>query len=195
MMRGKKHSGGLLAHRAFVPVVSCLSAAFVVAGLALAFTQFGFGANRSPVKSLSSQTGLGSGTTVTAYIVGAVLHPGVYTLRDGARISDLLHAGGGARLGADLVRVNLAALLFDGEEVYVPLIGEPYPDNVGAGVLVNINIASADTMHLQLGLSLTTAKKIVTYRQAHGSFTAVDQLLLVPLSRSIYDRIKNLVTV
>jgi DNA uptake protein ComE-like DNA-binding protein len=50
-------------------------------------------------------------------------------------------------------------------------------------------------MYAALGITLTTARKIVAYRTAHGDFTAVSQLLLVPISRTVYDRIKDLVTV
>jgi competence protein ComEA len=193
-MAGPRGGKNILDHPAFVPVVWSVSAALVVAGLAVAFLRTGFGLNNG-LPAGGTPSVLSNQSHVTAYIVGAVVHPGVYTLVSGARIGDLLAAAGGARTGADLVRVDLAALVFDGEEVYVPLVGEPFPDNVGSGILVNINIASAETMHLQLGITLKIATQIVTYRQAHGLFTAVDQLLLVPISRTIYDRIKDLVTV
>lgn len=186
--------GSILSHPAFMPVAYALSAALVVAALAFFFTRGGFGNLGQPSANAASvgQTAQG---TLEAYIVGAVLHPGVYRMPNGARIQDLLAAAGGARVGADLVRVNQAAFLFDGEEVYVPLIGEPFPTDVGGIILVNINVASAETMHLQLGVSLKTADAIVAYRETHGSFTAINQLLLVPISRAIYDRIKSMVTV
>ena len=188
---GRGARASWLTHPAVVPLGLAVCAMFIIGGLVLAFLPTG----GSSTPKLVASTGLNTGT-VAAYIVGAVNHSGVYTLPNGSRITDLLSAAGGARQGADLVRVNLAALLFDGEEIYVPLIGEPYPDNVnGNGIQVNINLATAETMHLQLGLSLKTADAIVTYRQTHGDFTSVDQLLLVPISRSIYDRIKALVTV
>lgn len=193
-MANPRGTRNILEHPAFVPVAWSLSAAFIIAGLALLFLRTGFGLNAN-VPAGGTPSVLSNQSHVTAYIVGAVQHPGVYTLPSGARIRDLLVAAGGPRTGTDLVRVDLAAIVFDGEEVYVPLIGEPFPDNVGGGILVNINIASAETMHLQLGITLKTATQIVTYRQAHGPFTAVDQLLLVPISRTIYDRIKDLVTV
>jgi competence protein ComEA len=192
MAGGGKSS--IIAHPAFVPVAYALSAALVIAGLAFFFTRAGFGGPSQSAQNGSS-VGLGTQGALEAYIVGAVMHPGVYHMPNGARIQDLLKAAGGSRLGADLVRVNLAAFLFDGEEVYVPLIGEPFPTDIGGIIMVNINVASAETMHLQLGISLKTADKIVTYRQTHGSFTSVAQLLLVPISRSIYDRIKSMVTV
>lgn len=133
---------------------------------------------------------------IQAYIVGAVAHPGVYPLHNGDRVDKLLQEAGGALPNADLVRVNLAAYVTDGEEVYVPLIGETLPSGLANGGpgKVNINTASADDLHTLLGISLTTANKIVAYRQAHGPYTAITQLLNV-MSRSTYDKIKDRVTV
>ncbi len=52
-------------------------------------------------------------------IVGAVRHPGVYTLPASARVYQLLQAAGGPLPNADLVALNMAAKLSDGQEVYV----------------------------------------------------------------------------
>lgn len=132
-------------------------------------------------------------TTISAYILGAVSSPGVYTLASGARVEDLVAAAGGAETDADLARVDLAARVADGQEVYVPRLGETVPLMLGGKL--DINVASADDLHHALGISLPIARRIVTYRAAHGSFTAVSQLLLVPISRDEYDKIKDLVTV
>ena len=132
-------------------------------------------------------------TTISAYILGAVAAPGVYTLPSGARVQDLVAAAGGAQEDADLARVDLAARVADGQEVYVPRVGETVPLMLGGKL--DINVASADDLHRALGISLTIARRIVAYRAAHGSFTAVSQLLLVPISRDEYDKIKDLVTV
>jgi site-specific DNA recombinase len=58
-----------------------------------------------------------------------------------------------------------------------------------------INVASAEDLHNALGISLSIARRIVAYRAAHGSFTAISQLLLVPISRAEYDKIAPLVTI
>jgi hypothetical protein len=47
-------------------------------------------------------------------------------------------------------------------------------------------------MHSAHGITLTTTRKIVAYRTTHGDVTAVSQRLLGPISRTIYDRIKDL---
>src|SRR6266516_4127118 len=129
----------------------------------------------------------------------------VYTLPRDARVYQLLQAAGGPLPKANLVALNMAARLTDGQEVYVTVIGEVPPTYLGgvpganpntanSGTLVNINTASVEEMRQILHVSAATAQKIIDYRQQHGNYTSVDQLLQV-VSRSIYDRIRKLVTV
>lgn len=149
-----------------------------------------------------------TGGEIQVYVVGAIKHPGVYTLPADARVFQLLQAAGGALPNANLVALNLAATLSDGEEVYVVAVGEIPPTYMGgvpgpgasgtltpgAGQLVNINTASTDELRQQLHVSSTTAQAIVNYRLQHGPYTSIDQLLQV-ISKSIYDRIKGMVTI
>lgn len=57
------------------------------------------------------------------YVAGEVAWPGVYAVRADARAKDALALAGGTRPGADLVAVNLAAHLRDGDEIVVPVRG------------------------------------------------------------------------
>ena len=90
---------------------------------------------------------------------------------------------------------------------YVTVIGEIPPTYIGGvpapgtgsgntnpGQLININTATVAEMQQALHISTLTAQKIVDYRLAHGAYTSVDQLLQV-VSKSIYNKIKSLVTV
>ncbi len=160
----------------------------------------------------TASTANNNGGTIQVYIVGAVNHPGVYTLDANARIYQLLKAAGGPQADANLVAVNLAEALKDGEEVYIPAIGEATPPNNGgivsnvtpttttsnssnsSGQLVNINTASETEMRQQLHISAQSANKIIAYRSQHGPYTSVAQLANV-VSKSVYDKIKNEVTV
>src|SRR3954471_22837949 len=54
-----------------------------------------------------------SGSMVVVHVAGAVRRPGVYRLRDGARVDDAVRRAGGAKRRADLAQVNLAAKLED----------------------------------------------------------------------------------
>lgn len=159
-------------------------------------------------QTLKSPTATASDdNTIQVYIVGAIKHPGVYTLPGDARVYQLIKAAGGTQPNADLVSINLAARLTDGQEIYILSIGETPPTYIGnpanpapsgsptpTGALLNINMATESEMTQGLHVSTTTAKKIIDYRTQHGAYTSVDQLLQV-ISQSIYNRIKNLVTV
>jgi competence protein ComEA len=141
---------------------------------------------------------------IQVYIVGAVKHPGVYTLPNTARVYQLLQIAGGPLGNANLITLNLASRLNDGQEIYVAAIGEisstpaSTSGSVGAtastGQSLNINTATADDMRQNLHIGTATAQHIVTYRLEHGNFTSVDQLLQV-VSKSIYDKIKGQITI
>lgn len=170
------------------------------------------GISQQAFGSSNQNTATATGGDLHVYVVGAVRHPGVYVLPAGARVYQLVQAAGGALPQANLVALNLAAPLTDGQEVYVLAIGEipptyqggvPAPNTtngtvtagtVTAGQPININTASSDEMRQVLHVSSATAQKIIDFRTQHGKFTSVDQLLQV-VSRSIYDKIKNSVTV
>lgn len=140
---------------------------------------------------------------IQVYIVGAVKHPGVYKLPADARVYQLLQAAGGPLPNANLVALNMAAKLTDGQEVYVTVVGEapptylggvPGPGTPNSDSLVNINTASAAEMQQMLHISSKTAEAIVEYRLQHGDYSSVEELAQV-VSTSIYDKIKGLVTV
>ncbi len=155
----------------------------------------------TPTRSHTTSMDTGAGH-IQVYVVGAVNHPGVYSLPTNARVYDLLKAAGGTKDEANLAFLNLAARLNDGQEVYVTINGETPPAQIGgvsgpngqSAPVVNINSATQDDLVLQLHLSATMAKKIVDYRTAHGRYNSPDQLLLV-ISQTTYNKIKNQVTI
>lgn len=61
---------------------------------------------------------------VRVYVSGAVAQPGVYRLAPDSLVQDAVNAAGGAGAEADLVAINLAQSLVDGEQIYVPKTGE-----------------------------------------------------------------------
>lgn len=104
---------------------------------------------------------------------------------------------------ANTVALNLAAKLTDGQQIYVLRVGEAMPATLGTsgagnvsstGPLVNINTATEEEMKEKLNVAASTAQKIITYRTEHGSYTAINQLSEV-ISQSIYDRIREMITI
>jgi competence protein ComEA len=101
------------AYRGFVHAPDALPSAAPAGDLSFATPA---SARESPVE----RRGL---RTVTVYVAGAVARAGVYTLPATGRANDAVRAAGGASSGADLVAVNLAEPLSDGEEIVVPVKG------------------------------------------------------------------------
>src|SRR4051794_38365718 len=57
---------------------------------------------------------------IVVAIDGAVESPGIYELPYGSRVHDLLEASGGYLSSSDLAAINQAALLVDGQQLFVP---------------------------------------------------------------------------
>ncbi len=138
-----------------------------------------------------------AGAVLTVHAAGAVSHPGVYSVPSGARVGDLLTAAGGPLPEADVDRLNLAAKLADGDRVLVPRQGQPAepglpgaggPGSVGAGGgssttaagPIDLNTATVEQLDTLPGVGPATAQAIVTYRNRHGRFRSVTELLEVP---------------
>lgn len=57
---------------------------------------------------------------LVVYVSGAVRRPGLYRLQAGARVVDAIQMAGGAQKEADLMALDLAAELEDGQSIQVP---------------------------------------------------------------------------
>ncbi len=122
---------------------------------------------------------------VVVHVAGAVQHPGVQRLPAGSRVIDAVDAAGGLRPDADAGRVNLAAELADGTQVYVPAVGEvpPAVETGGGGESssgpIDLNIADAAVLETLPGVGPATAAAILDHRDRNGPFVSVDGLLEV----------------
>ena len=140
---------------------------------------------------------------IQAYITGAVVSPGVYTLQPGSRVNDLVQAAGGALPDADMASVNLAKRVSDEDQVYVSSVGEAPPTTVAEAPptalrsdLIDINQASAEQLMALPGIGEVRSKAIVDYRAEVGRFHRIDQLLDVPgIGSATLEGIRELVTV
>lgn len=150
-----------------------------------------------------------SGTAIFVHLLGAVQRPGLYQLREGDRAIDAVAAAGGFAPTADQSQLNLARPLSDGEQIYVPAVGEAPPlgaDGGGgagigggagtAGGMVNLNTADLAALDTLPGVGPATAKAIIEWRDANGRFTAVEDLLSVTgIGEKTLAELRDLVTV
>lgn len=124
---------------------------------------------------------------------GAVVTPGVYRLREGARVAQAIDAAGGLTPEADVAGLNRASKVVDGQKIYVPHVGEqqtvdvvagsgPGEASAGASVasdLVNINTANASELQTLSGIGPSMAQSIIDERTQNGPFTSIDDLMRV----------------
>ncbi|MDR1422168.1 MAG: ComEA family DNA-binding protein [Coriobacteriales bacterium] len=155
---------------------------------------------------------------ITVYISGAVPLPGVYQLPADARVDDGVRAAGGLSEDAAGEYVNLAALLLDGQQVHIPTREEIDAGSVPTGITnpsitqpatgaapagssavtapVNINTADAATLDTLPGIGPATAQRIISYREAHGAFSSIEELKQVSgIGEKKYEALRDLICV
>lgn len=139
-----------------------------------------------------------SEAAVIVHVLGAVARPGIVEVNVGDRVIDAIAAAGGTTDAADVARINLARELVDGEQLYVPAVGEEPPAGAGPGNgpggagagaagaggsgaagLVNLNTADAAALETLPGVGPALATRILAWRDENGPFRAVDELLAV----------------
>lgn len=142
---------------------------------------------------------------VVVSVVGAVEQQGILILPQGARIADALEVSGLAP-DADIVSINHAQLLVDGEQIYVSRIGETPPAEAETGEgggtsgsnssKINLNSATAAELTQLPGVGEVTAEAIVSHRDTVGKFSSVEQLLDISgIGPAKFDKLQDLVTV
>lgn len=149
--------------------------------------------------------------TVTCDITGAVKEPGVYTLKNGSRLNDLLKAAGGATKRAQLKSVNRALLLKDQDQFYIPHQGEKVENVPTAGTSapsasstagvsstssngekVNLNTATVQDLQKLSGIGEKRAEQIISYREQNGGFKSIEDLTNISgIGEKTLEKLKN----
>jgi competence protein ComEA len=136
-----------------------------------------------PVRVAGASVARTSVAPLFVNVVGAVRRPGLYRLKEGARVADAVSRAGGPTPKAQIESVNLAARIADGEQIVVPRGGlgaavaaAGSPGGSGATGPVHLNSATLEQLDALPGVGPVTAQKILDYRQQHGSFGSVDEL-------------------
>ena len=187
-----------------VPPPAAGGASPLVTGLATGQAT-GQATDGSPGSAAGEGVADAAGVEVVVDVAGKVRRPGIAVLAVGSRVVDALEAAGGARAGVDLTDLNLARVLVDGEQILVGVApapgiaagaaGAPSSSEVPAGGLVPLN--SADQVQLESlpDVGPVTAEAILTWRDEHGAFTSVDELLEVDgIGEATLARLAPLVT-
>lgn len=156
---------------------------------------------------------------IYVHICGAVVSPGVYELKAGSRVFEGIEAAGGFSTEACKDYVNQAKILQDGQRLVIPTMEEaeaakengsdkePWmtddteaESEVSSGGsaegLVNINTADESELSSIAGIGEGKAAAIVRYRQEHGNFQSIEDIMKVSgIKEGTYEKIKEKITV
>lgn len=143
-------------------------------------------------------------------VCGAVMNPGVYELDGSSRVFQAIEAAGGFLPEAAASAVNQAQPVSDGQQIYVPTQEEaeegalpaaiqpadPGSETTDANGVVNINTADAAALKSLSGIGDAKAQAILTYREEHGFFSSIEEIMQVPgIKESTFSAIKDKIAV
>lgn len=139
------------------------------------------------------------------YVTGAVKKPGVYAVKQGSRVFEVIEKAGGMTKAAKKDCINQAETVADSQNIniitkkqYKKLISNEKNQNndnkTGSG---KININSADVAELTglSGIGEAKAKAIIQYRNENGNFTNIEDIKKVSgIGDALFKKISNEIT-
>ncbi|MBP3284875.1 MAG: helix-hairpin-helix domain-containing protein [Clostridia bacterium] len=151
-------------------------------------------------------------TTVFVDVAGEVNSPGLYELKEGARVNDAILAAGGVTEQADMTMVNLAYILSDELKITIPSKEAKEMTSVGITqktVLssamsasetgekkININTAGKEELETLKGIGSAMAERIIEYRKSNGAFQTIEDIKNVSgIGEAKYNAMKAQITV
>jgi len=144
---------------------------------------------------------------IVVHIKGEINKPGIYKLSRDSRLYELVEEAGGLTDRADIKNINLAIILRDQEDIYLPAIGEVVegpqqqinqqrsPQQV-ANNKVRLNYASKEELKGLPGIGESIADRIIEYRNQKGSFKTIEEIKNVSgIGDKRFEDIKDRITV
>lgn len=113
------------------------------------------------------------------HLSGEITYPDVYEVKQGMRLKELINLAGGFTENADVKMVNLALLLDDQMKITIPKIIEATDKNETETGMININTADYTLLMKLDGIGEVKAKAIVAYREKHGPFKTIEEIMRV----------------
>ena len=153
-------------------------------------------------------TDTGSKKSAEKKICGAVNAPGVYELKEDARLYEAIELAGGVNQEAAPEVLNQARVLADGERIYVPkqdeaesysLQDQGLESNAGTADTrgkININTAGKEELMTLPGIGEAKAEKILRYREEHGAFRSIEDVMQIEgIKEGVFNKIKEDITI
>ena len=138
---------------------------------------------------------------IYTHITGEIKKPGVYKMKAGTRMDDLVKEAGGLTEDADIDLINLSEKLVDEERIIVPAKGASEADETSHAAssvqTKKININTADLYELTSIPSVgeKTAQKIIDYREKKKFKKIEDIMNIEGIGENKFKNMKDYISV
>lgn len=146
---------------------------------------------------------------IYVYICGQVKHPDVYKIEEGSRVIELISIAGGFTKKAAKESINLARVLIDGEQIYIPskreqkentLILETKEQGDNSSFenenIVNLNTATITQLMTLPGIGEAKAQSIIQYREENGEFKTIEDIMKIDgIKEGVFHKIKDRISI
>lgn len=143
---------------------------------------------------------------VCVYVCGSVNNPGVYMLKENARLYEAIDAAGGLCDDAAEETLNQARPIIDGERIFVPST-----QDIENGIVdletdskqesskdgkIDINTAGKEELMTLPGIGQSKAELILSYRNSKGRFSSIEELMEIEgIKEGVFNKIKDKIIV
>lgn len=148
--------------------------------------------------------------TIFVEIKGEVIKPGVYELKNGDRVIDLVNIAGGLTQNA-INNINMAKKLVDEDSINIlskeDILNKVSQENIEnsndelnenfnkeneKNKKIDLNTASIEELKTVPGIGDVTAKNIVEYREINGKFKNIESLMEINrIGQKTFDKMKD----
>lgn len=141
-------------------------------------------------------------TCIYVHVCGHVANPGVYRLTKESRMFEAIEAAGGITEDAHETVLNLAEVLEDGQQIYIPSRKEVETQEKTEKEAekddgkINLNSASKEELMTLSGIGEVKAQAIISYREEHGGFQSIEELTEVAgIKDASFQKVKDQIKV
>lgn len=145
---------------------------------------------------------------IKVHINGQINREGVYEVKEGDRLDDLIKQAGGLSPDADSNSLNLAMKLEDQMKIYIPNKNEilnenstntdqlvSKPDSISENGKININTASKEELMTLPNIGDKRAQAIIEYRDTKNFETIEEIKNVTGIGEKFYQAMQDLITV
>ena len=141
-------------------------------------------------------------TCIYVHVCGHVANPRVYRLTKESRMFEAIEAAGGITEDAHETVLNLAEVLEDGQQIYIPSRKEVETQEKTEKEAekddgkINLNSASKEELMTLSGIGEVKAQAIISYREEHGGFQSIEELTEVAgIKDASFQKVKDQIKV